>query len=152
MKHRLPNGESAKELPCIAVIEDNPMVRSGMELVLNARGCEVVFHDRAEGALAFVRRHRPAVVIVDLHLEYRDAGLDIARHLRHEPDTAHVPVVVWSTDLEVGRKVAAAGLEGITVLSKFGHGSVLLAALETLTAQQATHNAVHADEPRAGPN
>ena len=66
----------------IAVIDDSLAVRPGLQLVCDTRGYTVVFHPRAAGAVAFVKQQQPDLVIVDVHLEYPNAGLDVVRSLR----------------------------------------------------------------------
>ncbi len=119
---------------CIAVIDDSLAVRPALQLVFDTRGYAVVFHPRAAGAVAFVQQQQPDLVIVDLHLEYPDAGLDVVRSLRADPATAPIPLVVWSADTDVERKVKSLGLADVAPISKYAGVTTLLDAVTLLTA------------------
>ena len=125
---------SAMSPTCIAVIDDSLAVRPALQLVFDTRGYTVVFHPRAAGAVAFVQQQQPDLVIVDLHLEYPDAGLDVVRSLRADPATAPIPLVVWSADTDVERKVKSLGLADVAPISKYAGLTTLLDAVTRLTA------------------
>ena len=120
--------------PRIAVIDDSLAVRPELQLVFDTSGYAVVFHPRAAGAVAFVQQHQPILVIVDVHLEYAAAGLDVVRSLRADAATASIPLVVWSADPDVERLVTRLGLADVAPLSKYGGLTPLLGAVARLTS------------------
>ena len=65
----------------MVVADDQELVRSGLELVLEARGCEVVGH-RGDGreAVDVVRRTEPDVVLMDIRMPVMD-GIAATREL-----------------------------------------------------------------------
>jgi len=97
----------------VLVVDDNPVVRAGLEAVLRAEpgmvpvGVAVGPHD----AIALVRRTRPDVVLVDARLGDHD-GLELCRALCREP--APPAVLVISADFNADLVVAAeaAGARG----------------------------------------
>ena len=96
---------------------------------LGADGYDVVFHPRAAGALAVIHQVQPALAIIDLHLEVPFAGLAVVRALRADPATRELPLIVWSSDLDVEQHVAALHVAGVTVLSKYDAAATLRAAI-----------------------
>jgi CheY-like chemotaxis protein len=87
--------------PCVLVVEDEPGIRELLTTVLQAAGYRVAEAESALGALARVRRLRPAAVVLDLGLPYV-SGVHLLAALRADPDPAvrGVPVVVVSAFTE----------------------------------------------------
>ncbi|HVA59573.1 MAG TPA: ATP-binding protein [Mycobacteriales bacterium] len=83
-------------------VEDNPANQRLVERLLVPRGLRVVATAAGEPVGELVRRHRPALVLLDLHLTGID-GQEVLRRLRSEPDTAATPVVVLSADASAGQ-------------------------------------------------
>ena len=103
-----------------------------------------MFHPRAAGALAVIHQLQPALAIIDLHLEVPCAGLAVVRALRADAATRDLPLIVWSTDLDVEHHVAALDVAGVTVMSKYDAAATLRAALQALGAVEnaSRHDAV----------
>lgn len=120
--------------PCIVVIDDHPAVRDSLTIVLGVAGYDVVIHPNAAGAVLVITRLQPVVVLIDLHVEYPLAGLDVVRALRADPATSAIPLVVWSSDLAVGYHVVALQLADVGVVSKFDNAATVLAALARAAA------------------
>ncbi|MCX4537079.1 response regulator transcription factor [Streptomyces sp. NBC_00841] len=85
----------------VVIAEDNVLLSSGLELLLNSQGFEVAaITDDAPGFLAAVETHRPDVTIVDVRLPptFRDEGIRAA--LRARRDRPGLPVLVLSQYVE----------------------------------------------------
>ncbi|RMI35884.1 LuxR C-terminal-related transcriptional regulator [Streptomyces triticirhizae] len=97
----------------VVIAEDNVLLSSGLELLLNSRGFEVAAIARdAAGFLDAVATHRPEVTIVDVRLPptFRDEGIRAAVQARR--DHPGLPVLVLSQYVEqvyAGRLLADAG-------------------------------------------
>ena len=78
----------------IAVIEDDPGIRTVIRLALKGAGfgsvCEA---ERGDDGLALVVRERPSLVLLDLMLPGK-SGLDVCREIRRTPAVAATPVVM----------------------------------------------------------
>jgi CheY-like chemotaxis protein len=84
-------------LPCVLIVEDEPGIRELYVQLLTLEGFRTASAESALGALALIRRLRPAAVVLDLGLPYV-SGLHLLAELRADPDPAvrAVPVVVAS--------------------------------------------------------
>jgi CheY-like chemotaxis protein len=82
----------------VLYIEDNPANLRLMERIIGQRGDMRLFTaTTGRGGLEVARRARPDVVLLDLHLPDMD-GAEVLRHLKADPATAEVSVVMVSAD------------------------------------------------------
>ena len=88
----------------IAVIEDQPSITDYVRLILEEEGYTVAAWATEAGAATFVRGRNPAMVLLDLHLDMRDAGIRIVAALRAEPETAGVPVIITTAQERLTRE------------------------------------------------
>jgi DNA-binding NarL/FixJ family response regulator len=83
------------------IAEDNVLLSSGLELLLNAKGFEIAaIATDGPGFLEAVRTHRPDVTIVDVRLPpgFRDEGIQAAIQARREHPG--LPILVLSQYVE----------------------------------------------------
>jgi len=89
----------------VVVVDDEALVRSGFQLILNlAPDIEVVATADGEQALAVIAQHRPDVVLLDIRMPGMD-GLSILAELRSVPQR---PVVAVLTTFDSDEYIAAA--------------------------------------------
>ena len=90
----------------IAVIEDDPGIRTVIRLALKGAGLGTVCEaGRGDDGLELVLRERPSLVLLDLMLPGKD-GLDVCREIRRTPSVATTPIVMLtakSTEEDVVR-------------------------------------------------
>jgi CheY-like chemotaxis protein len=97
----------------VLYVEDN---RSNLRLVqrILAKRLQVRLLPAMDGAvgLQLARQHRPALILLDLHLPTMD-GEEVLQHLKADPLTAEIPVIVISADATKDRveRVLAGGAE-----------------------------------------
>ena len=117
--------------PVVLVGEDEPGVAALLAAVLAGAGYAPATTGSALGAVALVRRLRPAAVLLDLGLPYRSGGALLGA-LKADRATAGVPVLVVSAladALPPARRALTAG-----VLGKPFSPAALLAAVRAATA------------------
>jgi DNA-binding NarL/FixJ family response regulator len=83
----------------VVVADDQELVRSGLELVLQARGCQVVgTAGNGREAIEAVRRTQPDVVLMDLRMPVMD-GITATRRLTEDGSATKV-LVLTTYDLD----------------------------------------------------
>lgn len=93
----------------LLVVDDHPVVRTGMIALLSEQPDLLVVAEAANGAEALVQaeRHRPDVVLMDLRMPVMD-GAEATRLLVARPDRPQVLVLTtYDTDADIVRAVEA---------------------------------------------
>ena len=95
---------------CVLVVEDNERNRKLVRTILRHRGLEVVECDDGAPALDLARKHKPALVLMDIQLPTMD-GITALGRLRADPETRDIPVIAVTASVTPGEreKVTAAG-------------------------------------------
>ncbi len=96
----------------ILVIEDTPSELKLAQIVLSCAGHNVSVAEAAEQALQAVKRNKPQIILLDLHLPDID-GLALARTLKADPETRDIHIVAITSFPERFSKaeVLAAGCD-----------------------------------------
>ncbi|CAN5876997.1 hypothetical protein BH23GEM9_BH23GEM9_08240 [soil metagenome] len=79
----------------VLIAERDQRVRDFQKFFLERAGLIAEFVDDGEAALDRTRALRPAVVVAEILIPRID-GLALCRRLRADPDTAHIPVIIFS--------------------------------------------------------
>lgn len=79
----------------VLVVDDDPSVRTLLEMVLQVEGFDVQCAADAHQALALIAERRPDVLLVDVMMPGID-GRALTRHLRTDPVTKDLPIVICS--------------------------------------------------------
>jgi CheY-like chemotaxis protein len=140
--------------PLIAVIDDDPHVVAWISDLLSDAGYRVITASRRDAAYDRLRQQRPAVILVDLHLDYVAEGWVLLDLLQATPALAEIPVIVWSADTQAlvanARRAAA---KGWRCLAKPCDGAEVLAVIQWCLDSRASIDRlpVHAVVPLAPP-
>lgn len=138
----------------VAIADDQELVRSGLELVLEARGCEVVGAAAdGRGAVDLVRHTRPDVILMDIRMPTLD-GIAATREIVAAGLPTRV-LVLTTYDLdayvyEALRAGAAGFLLKATAPDRLVEGVRTVAAGEALLAPSLTRRLIeeHVRRPR----
>ena len=117
----------------VIVVDDEPLVRSGIRGLLEAAEDVEVVAEAGSGteAVLLVRRHRPDVVLMDIHMAGGD-GLAAAELVcRHVPSTAVAMLTTSGYDKYVHRALRSGA---VGFLLKDMPPQALLCAVRTLAA------------------
>ncbi len=117
----------------ILVVDDEPQIRSALDVNLRARGYAVDLAESGEEALHRAAAHHPDLVLLDLGLPGID-GIDVVRGLR---GWTAVPIIILSVRESEADKVAAldAGADDY-VTKPFGMNELLARLRATLRRHQ----------------
>lgn len=103
----------------ILIIDDQPDSIRLLKHLLDEHGNYRVFHaNNAQDGIALVARRRPDLIILDLRMPEKD-GFAVLQELRSNPETATIPVIVVTGDLDL-KAEEHAQLQNVRVLPKTG--------------------------------
>lgn len=120
--------------PLILIGERDQSVRELQRFFLDRAGFAVEFADDGQALFERARLLRPAVVVTEILIPKLD-GLSVCRHLREDPLTRGIPVLVFSILAAAGR----AGEAGANVfLRKPLVDSIFIAAIQEMVAAAPT--------------
>lgn len=106
------------DVPTVLVVDDDDSVRevTGMSLEVVA-GWQVLQADSGQVALDLARRHRPDAILLDVMMPVMD-GPTTLRHLRADPATSEIPVVLLTAKVRAGERAELAELAVQGILAK----------------------------------
>jgi CheY-like chemotaxis protein len=87
----------------ILLVEDSKPIRMENQSALHQAGYEVICAEDGESALKLAQEHKPDIILLDMILP-KMSGPDVLKHLKHDPKTAEIPVVVLSSLTEKNRQ------------------------------------------------
>lgn len=79
----------------ILIVDDDPGTGRLLAVLLRHIGHEAAFVNDGRKALEYLAHHRPDLVILDVMMPEID-GLEVLRRVRENPQTADLPVVMFS--------------------------------------------------------
>jgi signal transduction histidine kinase len=125
----------------VLVVEDTPDVARMIRLALHHDFRFLAAGDGAQG-LELARRYRPTVVITDWMMPRMD-GLELTRHLRADPLTRHIPIIMLTARSDVEDKIASLEMGVSAFLGKPFSASELSSTVRSLVRErEATADAV----------
>lgn len=97
----------------ILVVEDEVTNREVAEVILKNQGFEVLVANNGQEAIEMTHRTRPDLIVMDILMPILD-GLSATRELKHDPATAHIPILVVTAKASNSDRDAAeaAGCDG----------------------------------------
>jgi len=109
--------ETVAELPLVLVVDDSITVRRVTQRLLRREGYRVALAADGQQALERLREERPVLVLSDIEMPRMD-GFDLLRHLRADPSTADLPVVMITSRTAAKHREYAASLGASHYLGK----------------------------------
>ncbi|MEL6148858.1 MAG: response regulator [Chloroflexota bacterium] len=74
-------------------VDDNPLMLEGFAALLAGSNIDLLVAENGHEGVAMATRVLPDVVLTDVRLPDID-GIEVMMRLRHNPQTAHIPVVM----------------------------------------------------------
>lgn len=90
----------------VLIAEDEPNILESLRFILDREGWEVLTAEDGEEAMAFLRRHRPDIVVLDVMLP-KVNGFEILKSIRADDHLRQTPVMILTAKgQEKDRKLA----------------------------------------------
>jgi DNA-binding response OmpR family regulator len=127
----------------ILVVDDDPDVRLGLKVRLNANHYDVIFAADGVACIAEARKHMPDLMILDLGLPAGD-GFSVLERLKANEKLSSIPVIVLSGRDRVGNGDRAIKAGARKFLQKPMANDKLLAIIRAvLEAKEGTPEVVY---------
>jgi len=125
-------------MPRILIIDDDPTVLLGTELLLGTLGFETEIANNGEDGLASLRAQPPDLVVCDIVMPGLD-GFGVLAAAQQEPRLARVPFIFLTSqaDRQTHRRGMAAGADDF--LTKPFHPSELVDAIQACFRKRVAH-------------
>jgi two-component system phosphate regulon response regulator PhoB len=94
----------------VLVVDDDPVIVNLLQVNFEIEGYDVLAATGGEAGLAQARSGHPDVIVMDVMMP-GITGIDVARRLREDEDTRHIPIILLSAraqsaDVDAGLNVA----------------------------------------------
>jgi CheY-like chemotaxis protein len=103
------------QMPKILLVEDDDIMISLLQTLLEIEGYEVGRYQLGEDMLRAIQRENPQLLLLDVHLRMEDGeeinGFDLLKQLRREPELQSVKVII-SSGLDFSKESRQAGADG----------------------------------------
>jgi len=84
----------AKKQPKILIVDDDESIVAAMEAILDSKDYEVVTAYSKEDGRDQVKNAKPDLVVLNVMMSHMTDGFQIARKLKSDPQTAHIPILM----------------------------------------------------------
>lgn len=94
----------------VIIVDDTPAIQDTLQIILERCGYKVITFSNGQSLLdgGF---ELPCLFIIDKQLPGMD-GLDLCRHLKAQPSTRAIPLLILSASPHVGKLATSAGADG----------------------------------------
>src|SRR4029077_7917854 len=92
----------------VLIVEDDPDVARTELEVARERGFKGIVALRGDSGLALPHEYKPDAIILDMNLPVMD-GWTVLDHLKHHPETRHIPVHIVSGSGDEATNALSAG-------------------------------------------
>jgi DNA-binding response OmpR family regulator len=94
----------------IIIVDDEPDILEFLRIILEEEGYEVVTSEKGEFLEQLHNDRLPHLFLVDVLLSGKD-GRTIVKHLKSQPETMHIPVVMFSAHPSANETALLAGAD-----------------------------------------
>jgi len=78
----------------ILIVDDDPEFVNATRELLEAEGHMVMTASNGEQGYAAAKSEKPDLMLLDVMMTHASEGFDIARRLKSDPETQHLPVII----------------------------------------------------------
>jgi len=88
-------------VPLILIVDRDAATLAVCDELLRSVGYATIWCQTARGAQRYIHMDRPDLLLMDLHLDWYEAGWDLLCLLRRAPAPAAIPVIMCSADRQL---------------------------------------------------
>lgn len=118
----------------ILIIDDDMDTLRLVGMMLQKQGYEIVVASNGPQGLIQAENENPDLILLDVMMPAMD-GYEVARRLRANPDTANIPILMFTAKAQLDDKVTGFEAGADDYLTKPTHPSELLAHVKALLAR-----------------
>ena len=126
----------------ILIVEDDPDVRKGMHVRLQASSYDTFFATDAISGMAEARKHQPDLILLDLGLPGGD-GFTVMERFKSNPQLAVIPIIIVSARTGHDNRVRAMKAGAKAFLEKPVDNAELLAVIRQALGESPKQPLVH---------
>ncbi len=78
----------------ILIVDDDPDITEAMSVILENKGYEVAIAADSSEGLAWLKEHRPDLIILDVMMRTQQEGFEMARDLKQNPTYKDIPILM----------------------------------------------------------
>lgn len=78
----------------VLIIDDDEDIVESMKVMLESKGYDVIASYSGTEGLKKAREEKPDLIILDVMMETRDKGFDVARTLKRDKDSRNIPILM----------------------------------------------------------
>jgi len=109
----------------ILIVDDSEAIRHSLKFSLSMRKYQVVAVSNVNEAILFLYKNQDIdLVITDMHMPGM-SGLDFIRYIKRDLKLPKLPVIVLTTDEEIGKEAIARGASAFIVKSSKASAEIL---------------------------
>ena len=103
-------GQTHMEMTRILIIDDDPDIRTVMNILMKKQGFEVETASRREEALAILKEFHPTVILLDVLLSGSD-GRELCREIKNNVRWKEIPVIMFSAHPGAAENISSYGAD-----------------------------------------
>jgi len=126
----------------VLAIDDSPEVLAALVARLKPEGHRVLTAIECQAGVELAVLHTPDIILLDVCMP-EQSGLDVCRRLKHDPRTAHIPIVFLTASDDVRTKVHGFDLGASDYITKPFHPDELRARVRTILRTKQERDGLH---------
>ena len=124
-------------MPTIMITDDDPDLRESIRTFLEVKNFKVLEAKSASECLELAKSHGPDLIILDIMMETKNAGFEVAYQLYKDPQLRKIPIILLSalprlTDYEIDPEIEERYLPVARFLTKPVNPDLLYQEIERL--------------------
>ncbi len=133
----------------ILIIDDDSETLRLISLMLQRQGYQTLSANNGDDGVALAKHELPDLIILDIMMPEVD-GYTVARHLRAEPITTEIPILLFTAKSQVDDKVAGFEAGADDYLTKPVHPVELVAHIKALLTRRISRQPEKVMQPKQG--